>query len=78
MPRLKECQLLKDMIGAFRKYDHGYGQIILQVNCDDDIRGVAEYGLTECGATAIEFKFGQSAKASRPWALWRVWTRRSR
>ena len=60
--RVKECQLLKDMIGAFRKYDHGYGQIILQVNCDDDIRGVAEYGLTECGATAIEFKFGQSAK----------------
>ena len=60
--RVKECQLLEDMIGAFRKYDHGYGQIILQVNCDDDIRGVAEYGLTECGATAIEFKFGQSAK----------------
>ena len=60
--KVKECQLLKDMIGAFRKYDHGYGQIILQVNCDDDIRGVAEYGLTECGATAIEFKFGQSAK----------------
>lgn len=60
--KVKECQLLKDMIGAFRKCDHGYGQIILQVNCDDDIRGVAEYGLTECGATAIEFKFGQSAK----------------
>ena len=39
--RVKKCQLLKDMIGAFRRYDHGYGQIILQINCDDDLRGVA-------------------------------------
>ena len=50
------------MIGAFRKYEHGYGDIILQCNCDDDLKGVAEYGITQCGATSIEFKFGQSAK----------------
>ncbi len=60
--KVRECQLLKDMLGAFKKHYHGYGEIVLQVNCDDDIRGVAEYAIRECGATAIEFKFGQSAK----------------
>ena len=60
--KVANCQLLKDMIGAFRKYEHGYGDIILQCNCDDDLKGVAEYGITQCGATSIEFKFGQSAK----------------
>ena len=60
--KVKHCQLLKDMIGAFRTHSHGYGEIILQTNCDDDLRGVAEYAVAECGATAIEFKFGQSAK----------------
>lgn len=57
---------LKEMLDAFRKYDRGYGQIILQTNVDDDLIGVPEYAIQECGANAIEFKFGQSAKGTQP------------
>ena len=53
---------LREMLDAFNKYDRGYGQIILQANYDDDAQGVPEYAIRECGAKAIEFKFGQSAK----------------
>ena len=48
------------------RYDHGYGQIILQTNYDDDAQGVSDYAIRECGAQAIEFKFGQSAKGTQP------------
>lgn len=57
---------LKKMLGAFRKYDHGYGQIVLQCNVEDDMMGVPEYAIKEHGAEAIEFKFGQSAKGTQP------------
>ncbi len=57
---------LKEFLGAFQQYYHGYGQIILQNNYDDDRQGVAEYAIRECGAEAIEFKFGQSAKGTQP------------
>ncbi len=57
---------LREMLDAFRKYDRGYGQIILQTNVDDDLLGVPDYAIKECGAEAIEFKFGQSAKGTQP------------
>lgn len=57
---------LKEFLGAFQKYYHGYGQIILQNNYDDDQQGVADYAIKECGGEAIEFKFGQSAKGTQP------------
>lgn len=57
---------LKEMRGEFRRYDRGYGQIVLQCNLEDLNMGLAEYALTECGFTAIEFKFGQSAKGTQP------------
>jgi len=57
---------LREVLDAFNKYDRGYGQIILQVNYDDDRLGVPEYAIRHCGAKAIEFKFGQSAKGTQP------------
>lgn len=57
---------LREMKEAFSRYDRGYGQIILQCNLEDLAMGLAEYALTECGFTAIEFKFGQSAKGTQP------------
>lgn len=57
---------LKEMKAAFSRYDRGYGQIILQCNLEDLAMGLAEYAITECGFTAIEFKFGQSAKGTQP------------
>ena len=64
--KIVHCPMLKEFLDAFRKYDRGYGQIILQVNRDDDAVGVPEYAIRECGAKAIEFKFGQSAKGVQP------------
>lgn len=57
---------IKEMLDAFNKYYHGYGQIVLQNNYDDDMQGVGEYAVKYCGAKAIEFKFGQSAKGTQP------------
>lgn len=57
---------LKEMLGAFERYNRGFGQIVLQTNYDDDLQGVSDYAIRECGAKAIEFKFGQSAKGTQP------------
>lgn len=57
---------LKKMLDSFRKYDRGYGQIVLQCNVEDDLLGVPEYAIKEQGAEAIEFKFGQAAKGTQP------------
>lgn len=64
--KVVHCPKLGEFLDAFRKYDRGYGQIILQVNVDDDGIGVPEYAIKECGCEAIEFKFGQSAKGTQP------------
>lgn len=64
--KLKHAPFIGEAIAAFNKYYRGYGQIILQCNYDDDLQGVPEYALAHCGATAIEFKFGQSAKGTQP------------
>lgn len=54
--------LLKEMVSAFKQYDHGYGDVIVQANRDDDQLGVLEYAITELGVTSVELKFGQAAK----------------
>lgn len=41
---------LNEMLDAFRKFYRGYGQIIPQVNVEDDALGLPEYALTQCGA----------------------------
>ncbi len=64
--RVVHAPKLREMLGAFSRYDRGYGQIVLQTNFDDDLQGVADYAIQECGAKAIEFKFGQSAKGTQP------------
>ncbi len=51
---------------SFAKYNHGYGQIVLQCNTEDDLMGVPEIALQKYGYEAIEFKFGQSAKGTQP------------
>lgn len=58
--------MLREMLDAFNRYDRGYGQIAVQCNVEDDAQGLPEYAITRCGAKAIEFKFGQSAKGTQP------------
>ncbi|NMA93807.1 MAG: FMN-binding glutamate synthase family protein [Clostridiales bacterium] len=57
---------LAGMLDAFRRYDRGFGQIVLQCNIDDDKLGVPEYAIKKMKAPAIEFKFGQGAKGTQP------------
>lgn len=64
--KVVHCPILGKFLDAFRKHYRGYGQIILQIDEDDDRVGVAEYAIKECGCEAIEFKFGQSAKGTQP------------
>ncbi len=60
--KVKEAPLVAEMVQAFRKYDRGYGDVILQANYDDEYMGVLEYGITKLGVTSVELKFGQAAK----------------
>ena len=64
--KIVRFEKLKEMLGAFNRYDRGYGQIVLQCNVEDDAMGLPEYAIRECGAKGIEFKFGQSAKGTQP------------
>lgn len=64
--KIVEFAALRSMLNAFRKYDRGYGQIVLQCNVEDDMLGLPEYAIKEHQLEAIEFKFGQSAKGTQP------------
>ncbi len=64
--KIKSFPMLGDILDTFRRYDRGYGQIILQCNCEDDAQGLPEYAIEKHGLTALEFKFGQSAKGTQP------------
>jgi len=64
--KVVKFDLLREALDSFRKYYRGYGQIAVQCNIEDMMAGVPEYAIKECGAEAIEFKFGQSAKGTQP------------
>lgn len=64
--KIVRFEKLGEMLDCFRRYDRGYGQIILQCNTENDRMGMPEYGILTHGVEAIEFKFGQSAKGTQP------------
>lgn len=64
--KIVKFEKLKEMLGAFNQYYRGYGTIAVQCNAEDDMMGLPEYAARECGAEAIEIKFGQSAKGTQP------------
>ena len=64
--KIVKFERLSEMLDAFRRYDRGYGQIILQCNTEDDAQCLPEYAVSQAGVNAIEFKFGQSAKGTQP------------
>jgi len=43
--KVVHAPILGEMIDCFRRYDSGYGDIVLQVNADDIVAGTAEYAL---------------------------------
>lgn len=64
--KVAEFPLLEEALNCFRRYDRGFGQIVLQCNVDDDLKGVPETALQKYGTEAIEIKFGQAAKGTQP------------
>ena len=63
--KIQHFPLLGKIRDAFQRYDRGYGQMVLQCDVEDDMAGLPEYALG-IGLTALEFKFGQSAKGTQP------------
>lgn len=64
--QVTDFPLLQEALDCFRRYDRGYGQIVLQCNVDDDLLGVPKIAIEQYGARAIEIKFGQAAKGTQP------------
>ena len=60
--KVSHAPFLGEMIDYFRKFEKGYGDIVLQVNADDIVLETAEYALKNFDLRTIEIKFGQAAK----------------
>ena len=60
--KVSYAPVLGEMISYFRKFDRGYGDIVLQVNADDIAVGTPEYALKNFALKTLEIKFGQAAK----------------
>ncbi len=59
---VSHAPFLGEMINYFRRFDKGYGDIVLQVNADDIAVGTPEYALKNLDLKTLEIKFGQAAK----------------
>ena len=60
--KVVESPLLREMVNAFKTHYHGYGDIILQANVDDENLSVLEFAISKLGVKSVELKFGQAAK----------------
>ncbi|WP_169716894.1 glutamate synthase-related protein [Sporomusa acidovorans] len=60
--KVSNAPLLSRMVQCFRKFDIGYGDIVLQANADDIALGTPEYALKHCNVKTLEIKFRQAAK----------------
>ncbi len=54
--------LVEEMVNDYRKYNRGYGDIIMQASYDDENSGVLDYVIPKLGVKSVELKFGQAAK----------------
>ncbi len=60
--KVKESPEMKRRVEAYRKYHEGYGDILVQMNVEDERLGVAEYVIGKLGVETVELKWGQGAK----------------
>jgi hypothetical protein len=60
--RVVEAPLIAEMVSAFRRFQRGFGDIVLQANADDEYHGVLAYAIERLGVRSVELKFGQAAK----------------
>ncbi len=60
--RVVKAPLIAEMVSTFRRYQRGFGDIVLQANFDDEYHGVLEYAMERLDVRSVELKFGQAAK----------------
>jgi hypothetical protein len=60
--RVISSPLIAEMVGAFRRYHRGFGDVVLQANYDDEFHGVLEFAIAKLGVRSVELKLGQAAK----------------
>lgn len=60
--KVKRAPDMERRVAAYRRYDEGWGDILVQMNVEDTRLGVAEYVLDKLEVETIELKWGQGAK----------------
>ena len=60
--KVVESPEMRRRVENFRRYSHGYGDILVQMNVEDTRLGVAEYVVEKLGVETVELKWGQGAK----------------
>ena len=59
---IKKCPDMDRRIESYRRFNEGYGEILVQMNVEDTRLGVAEYVRRKHNLETIELKWGQGAK----------------
>ncbi len=60
--KVKKSPEMDRRIETYKRYNEGYGEILVQMNVEDTRLGVAEYVQKKHGLDTIELKWGQGAK----------------
>lgn len=60
--KVKASPEMDRRVATYRRYQEGYGEILIQMNVEDTRLGVAEYVLNKHKLDTIELKWGQGAK----------------
>ncbi len=60
--KVTESPEMRRRVETYRRYQEGYGDILVQMNVEDTRLGVAEYVIDKLGVETIELKWGQGAK----------------
>ena len=60
--KVKSSPDMDRRVEIYRRYHQGYGELLVQMNVEDNRLGVAEYIIKKHGIETIELKWGQGAK----------------
>ncbi|MBW1776438.1 MAG: FMN-binding glutamate synthase family protein [Deltaproteobacteria bacterium] len=61
--KVVESPEMRRRVDQYRRYQEGYGDVMVQMNVEDTRLGVAEYVIEKLGVQTIELKWGQGAKS---------------
>ena len=60
--KIRKSPEMDRRVEIYRRFHDGYGELLIQMNVEDTMFGVAEYVLEKHGIDTIELKWGQGAK----------------